>query len=349
MTPDATLPSRALVDALCSDACAGRRSGTPGGVLARGHVIDALRGAGLDPFAHDAPKCQGANVIATIPGDLDRWVLVAAHYDHLGANNRGIFRGADDNAAAVAALVALGASLARRRPDGRGVILAAFDGEEPPFFATERMGSQQWVQNPTVPLDRIDMMVAMELLGHRVGPEGLPAEVRDSLFVLGTERSEGTAAMVEHESTAVPGVVARRLDAEVIPPLSDHLAFWEAQVPFVLLTGTRSASYHTVHDTPDRLDWDRIDGASQWLERFVRGQCARPEDRVRFRDTRDDASTLDAMRAMLSPLAGVSPLVAPALAQIASLRARCDGDGRLPDALQPEVPRLVAGIESALS
>jgi hypothetical protein len=173
--------------------------------------------------------------------------------------------------------------------------------------------------------------------------------VRDSLFVLGTERSEGTAARVDADATAVPGVVARRLDAEVIPPLSDHLAFWQARVPFVLLTGTRSAGYHTVHDTPDRLDWDRIDGASRWLERFVRGQCARPEDRVRFRDVRDDASTLDALRAMLSPLAGVSPLVAPALGQIASLRARCDRDGRLPDALQPEVPRLVAGIESALS
>jgi hypothetical protein len=104
-----------------------------------------------------------------------------------------------------------------------------------------------------------------------------------------------------------------------------------------------------VHDTPDRLDWDRLDGVTQWLERFVRGQCARPEGRVRFRDTRDDASTLDAMRAMLSPLEGVSPLVGPALAQIASLRARCDRDGRLPDALQPEVPRLVAGIESALA
>ena len=74
-----------------------------------------------------------------------------------------------------------------------------------------------------------------------------------------------------------------------------------------------------------------------------------PEDRVRFRDTRDDGSTLDAMRAMLSPLEGASPLVGPALALIASLRARCDRDGRLPDALQPEVPRLVAGIESALS
>lgn len=348
MTHDATLPSRALVDALCSDACAGRRSGTPGGVLARGHVVDALRGAGLDPFEHAAPKCHGANVIATIPGDIDRWVLVAAHYDHLGANARGIFRGADDNAAAVAALVALGASLARRRPDGRGVILAAFDGEEPPFFATESMGSQQWVRDPTVPLDRIDMMVAMELLGHRVGPEGLPGEVRDSLFVLGAERSEGTSARVDADATAVPGVVARRLDAEVIPPLSDHLGFWEAQVPFVLLTGTRSASYHTVRDTPDRLDWDRLDGVSRWLERFVRGQCARPEARVRFRDTRDDASTLDAMRAMLSPLQGVSPLVPPALAQIASLRARCDRAGRLPDALQPDVARLVAGIESAL-
>jgi Peptidase family M28 len=342
--------SRALVESLCSDACAGRRSGTPGGVLARKHIVDAMRAAGLDPVEQPAPGCKGANVIATIPGAIDRWVLVGAHYDHLGVMGGEVFRGADDNAASVGALVSVGRSLASRRPDGRGVILVAFDGEEPPFFATGSMGSQHFARNPTVPLDRIDMMVAMELLGHAIGPEGLPATVRESMFVLGAERSEGTSARVDALSNAAEGVIARRVDAEVIPPLSDHLAFWEAGVPFVLLTGARSATYHTPDDTLEHLDWKRIGAVARWLEAFVRDACVRPEGRVKFlRGGRDDASTLDALAALLEPMRERSPLAATGLTQVRALRAQCDRTGRLPEALQSRAGQLVGAIEQALA
>src|ERR1041385_3295939 len=74
---------RKLVEALASDACAGRAAGTEGGKIARRLVLDALRGAGLDPFEQPVPSCRGANVLATIPGAVERWVRVAAHYDPL--------------------------------------------------------------------------------------------------------------------------------------------------------------------------------------------------------------------------------------------------------------------------
>ena len=75
---------KALVEALCSDGCAGRATGTPGGEKAREFVLSALRDGGLDPFTQAVPAARGANVLATLPGDVDRWVIVAAHYDHLG-------------------------------------------------------------------------------------------------------------------------------------------------------------------------------------------------------------------------------------------------------------------------
>lgn len=342
--------SRSLIEALCSDECAGRRSGSPGGALARRHIVEALRDAGLDPTEQPAPGCRGANVIATVPGTIDRWVLVGAHYDHLGVMGGEVFRGADDNAASVGALVSVARSLSRRRPDGRGVIFVAFDGEEPPHYATSAMGSQHFADHPTVPLDRIDMMVAMELLGHSIGPAGLPSTVRESMFVLGAERSEGTSARVDEIARKVDGIVARRVDAEVIPPLSDHLAFWRAAVPFVLLTGARSATYHTPDDTLEHLDWKRIASVARWLEVFVRDQCARPEKSVAFlRDGRDDASTLDAMTSLLEPLRDRSPLAAQGLAQVRALRGRCDREGKLPEALQPRAAELVSAIEQALS
>src|SRR5262245_7815111 len=67
---------RRLVEALCSDECAGRAPGTPGGLAARRIVMDAFREAGLAP--QEQKILAGANVLATVPGATDRWVMVAA-------------------------------------------------------------------------------------------------------------------------------------------------------------------------------------------------------------------------------------------------------------------------------
>jgi hypothetical protein len=102
---------RELVEALCSERCGGRAAGTPGGAAARALVVEALRGAGLDPQEQPVPACGGANVLAALPGEIDRWIVVGAHYDHLGTSGRDVFHGADDNAAAVAVLVEVAAGL----------------------------------------------------------------------------------------------------------------------------------------------------------------------------------------------------------------------------------------------
>jgi hypothetical protein len=74
---------KTLVEALCSERCAGRAPGPPEGAAARAEVVAALRGAGLDPFEQPVPGCRGANVLATLPGRTDRWVMLAAHLEGL--------------------------------------------------------------------------------------------------------------------------------------------------------------------------------------------------------------------------------------------------------------------------
>lgn len=340
---------RELVDALCSDRCAGRATGTEGGRYARALVIDALRGAGLDPHAQELPRIGGANVLATIPGDTDRYVLVAAHYDHLGQHGSAIYRGADDNAAAVAILVEVGRALAAARPRGRGVIVAAFDAEEPPHFTTDTMGSIHFVRHPLVPLDRIDMMVCLELVGHALGGAHLPDDVRSSIFLLGAERSEGTPERVAPLVRSEPGLVIRPVDAQVIPPLSDYVGFWEQRRPFVLLTGGRSRRYHTTDDRPEHLDLARMEAIARWLERFVRDQCARDPRPLVFRDQRDDASTLSSIRDLLTSLAPVSPIAQQGLALELALRGQLRRDRSLPMSAREELAMLVGGIESGLA
>lgn len=304
-----------LVDALCSRECAGRAAGTPGGIRARGLVRDALRKAGLDPAEQKIGRSKGANLVATLPGEVDRWVLVAAHYDHLGTDGKTFYPGADDNASAVAILVDVAGALAKKRADGRGVIIAAFDAEEPPYFLTGEMGSGWYANHATEVgpgLDKIDMMVCMDLVGHALGGGALPAEIGGSLFALGAERSDGTGALVDELAESEAGLFVRRADAEIIPPMSDYDAFWKREVPFLFLTAGRSARYHTPQDTPEHLDWSKMSATARWLERYVRATCARPEKAIAFRDERDDASTLRSLAALAPQIPAAELLAAHA-------------------------------------
>lgn len=335
---------RELIESLCSVECAGRRPGTPGGERARALVLEALRVAGLDPFEQRVPGCGGANVIAKIRGDVERYVLVGAHFDHLGTIGRQIFHGADDNAAAVAVLVETARALANEHR-GRGVIIAAFDGEEPPHFLTGAMGSREFVR---VNQDPIDFMVCMDLVGHRFGSALVPDEVGASLFALGAERSRGTHELVAAMKRAEQGVIVRCADAEIIPPLSDYEAFWQRRIPFLFLTAGRSRVYHTPEDTPDKLDDAKIAATARWLARFVRE--LRVRDATEFVDDAAlDAATLDEVGEVVQALAAVAPEAAMAAAHVKQIRAACDRAGRLPRTRRHELGGLVSMLESRLA
>jgi hypothetical protein len=201
-----------------------------------------------------------------------------------------------------------------------------------------------------MPLDRIDLMVCMDLVGHALGPEGVPGSVRDSLFALGAERSAGTSAIVDEIATSEEGVIVRRVDAEVIPPLSDYDAFWQRRVPFLFLTGGRSQRYHTPEDVPEHLAWSKMDATARWLERLVRRACARSDERVVFDgQARDDASTLRTFLDVVAPLTALSPMAAQGERTARELLAECDARGRLPDALADAPRGLVAALESGLA
>jgi Zn-dependent M28 family amino/carboxypeptidase len=312
-------------------------------------VRDALRDAGLDPFEQAVPGCGGANVLAKIEGDDKRYVVVGAHFDHLGKGpGDDVYWGADDNAAAVAVLALVASAIARER-EGRGVIIASFDGEEPPFFLSEGMGSRAFLRDPVVPREAIDFMVCMDLVGHRLGPEGLPDQVGSSLFALGAERSAGTRDIVRDLARTEPGVIVRTADADIIPPLSDYEAFWRARIPFLFLTAGRSRLYHTPEDTPDQVDYAKTEATARWLTRFTRALRTRPGPAPFDEDARDDLGTLDELADLVGALREASPQAEMALQYVSALRAACDASGRLPEGKRGEVAGLVGMIEAKLA
>ncbi len=331
------------VEALCSDACAGRAPGSDEGAAARALIVQGLREAGLAPSLHPVPRSGGVNVIARA-GEGPARVLVGAHYDHLG----GRFLGADDNAAAVALLLQLGRELAAVPAAGGSVVLCAFDAEEPPHFMTPGMGSFAYVREPAFPLAELRLCIILDLVGHAVGPEGTPASVRQSLFALGAETSPGTAELVAAAAQGVDGVVLRPLGIDVIPPLSDYEAFRRARVPFVFLTCGRWRHYHTTDDTPDRLDYDKLDAITRFTGRLARAAAAAPPSRL------DDgashhATTLATTRALAAELAPVSPRAASVVSALGAMHGRLDARGRLSVSDYSTLLQLVGLLEQGLA
>jgi hypothetical protein len=121
-----TVRQSALVDsaqllrdlqALSSDDMQGRQVETPGGAKARAYVVARFKAAGLEPFgdSYEQPftfgnaasgNHHGVNVVGRVNGARRpaRFLVVSAHYDHIGVRNGQVFNGADDNASGTAAL-----------------------------------------------------------------------------------------------------------------------------------------------------------------------------------------------------------------------------------------------------
>ena len=172
------------------------RSGA-GAARASRHLADAFRRLGLKPafggsYFQPIPAAEGAtgfvgrNVAAVLPGAdpalKGQWVLLGAHYDHLGKRGGVLYPGADDNATGVAMLleVAEHFALCGQRPR-RTLVFAAFDREEAGL-----LGSKHFAGRPPLPLAGLKAVLTADMLGRSM------ANVMDEyVFVLGSECSPG--------------------------------------------------------------------------------------------------------------------------------------------------------------
>jgi len=189
------------------------------------------------------------NLAAIVRGSAqpDSFLVVSAHYDHLGMMGKGTyFPGANDNASGVALLLELAAHYAR--PENRpacSVVFLLFGAEEAGLI-----GSNYFVQHPLVPLARIKFLLNLDLLG--TGEEGatvVNGRVHEAAFARLTALNAARHYL--------PRLTARGRAAN-----SDHFPFSEAGVPaFFLYTRGGSQAYHDVRDQPAALSLAGFAGA----------------------------------------------------------------------------------------
>ena len=164
-------PGRLLADvtALSAPDMEGRLTGSPGNHRAQAFILTRFRQLALlpvsaryeQPFSFDRHP-DATNLVATVRGTAlpDDFLLVGAHYDHLGVKNGKTYPGADDNASGVAAMLQVAAWVAAH-PLRRSVVFVAFDGEEEGL-----KGARYFVAHPLVDLRRVRLMINLDMLSR---------------------------------------------------------------------------------------------------------------------------------------------------------------------------------------
>lgn len=216
-----------------------------------------------------------------LPGDgrREEIVIMGAHYDSSRHSP-----GANDNASGCAALLEVARLLAGRRGE-RTLRLVFFAAEEPPFFATEAMGSRAYARRSAAAGEEITAMFALDSLGYysdapgsqrHPPPLGLVYPDRGS-FLAFTSNVASLGLLRRSVATfraAVPFPTEGLAAPAWLPGVawSDHASFWRAGYPAVLITDTavyRDPAYHRSKDTPERLDYLRLARVTQGLARLL--------------------------------------------------------------------------------
>ncbi|MFA6235546.1 MAG: M28 family peptidase [Bacteroidota bacterium] len=204
--------------------------------------------------ALERQSITGRNVLAMIDGTDERlrgeYIILGAHYDHLGLGGPGsgsrrpdttaVHNGADDNASGTAAVLELGERIAAAGGLRRSVIVVAFTGEEMGL-----LGAKSFTGDPPVDLKKVVLMCNLDMIGRfkdddnsiNVGGTGTAAELEGMLRTAG-ENAEMKLAM----------------SPEGYGP-SDHSAFYAMDVPVLSFFTGINEEYHTPEDDAERLNY----------------------------------------------------------------------------------------------
>lgn len=249
------------VRVLSADDMEGRDTGAAGGERARAYIVSRLEALGVQPASfgrlqpfeatgrtREGPKTfNGVNILGLIPGTAvaDRYIVVTAHYDHVGMSGGQTYNGADDNASGVATMLELAKRL-KAAPPRHSVLIVALDGEERGL-----LGAREFVKAPPVPLASMALNINYDMTAR--------AETDGHLWVTGTYQTPALRPILD--PVAPVGAVSLAFGKDTPQDTgannwvnsSDHAAFKDANVPFLYFGVDYHPDYHRPSDDFERI------------------------------------------------------------------------------------------------
>lgn len=231
----------------------GRSADRPSIANARDYVQRRFKESGLKPITggsyaqefeikrrRSVETAEGVNYFGVIKGSRfpEKYIVVSAHYDHVGLRDGHIYNGADDNASGTAALFALATYFNKVRPD-HSMIFTAFDAEEMGL-----QGARHFVSNLPVLRESIVLNVNMDMLSRSEKGELYAAgafhypQLRPLLEK--AQRSARVRLLLGHDDP--------KLGHDDWTGQSDHAAFHSAKIPFIYFGVEDHSDYHKPTD-----------------------------------------------------------------------------------------------------
>lgn len=279
------LSSQQVVEYLAHDALQGRDGGTRGDTLASDFILGQLEKLGLNPHKHPFTVKRGNintfNVYGSIPGRSGKYIVVGAHYDHLGMGGQGsgsrrpdtlaVHNGADDNASGVAGVLHLAKHFAKRKDLQHGIIFAAFGAEERGI-----VGSKNMVENlhelelsgrKGVSVNDIVAMVNFDMIGRLRGK---------AITLGGTGTAKEMDAIIAGASHRMGNALKITRSEQGHGP-SDHSAFYAKNIPVFYLTTGGTEDYHTPDDDSHKINFGGLDSVATFAALLVEQVQGYPE------------------------------------------------------------------------
>jgi hypothetical protein len=228
--------------------------GVIGGGSARPEMLSGITLTILSTFVPTGTRVP--NVVGILRGSdpvlADTYVLLTAHYDHVGVgpaneSGDGIYNGADDNASGTSLLMEIASAFAElpTRP-ARSVVFLAVSGEEKGL-----LGSAHFASAPTVPIASIVANLNFDMVG-RNHP--------DTVYLIGEDYT--TLGAAAHQAAVARPEVGLALAPDPEPDeqlflRSDHYSFVQRRIPAIMFTTGLHDDYHLPSDAPETIDSDK--------------------------------------------------------------------------------------------
>jgi len=301
------------IEVLTADSLEGRLVGTEGEIKAARYIEKRMQSIDLGPkgsvgymqYFQFTPKASphkmtkegettlgtgyvkeqtGRNVIGFWDRGFDQTIVIGAHYDHLGwgdenslwSGEKGIHRGADDNASGVASLLWLAQFLKNQPAEQLGktnFLFIAFSGEEKGLY-----GSNYFCKNPTLPKEQLMAMFNMDMVG-RLKPER-------TLAINGVGTSPFWTKAIKSENKKLKkNQFELVLSTSGIGP-SDQTSFYNIGVPAIHFFTGQHGEYHKPTDVAELINSHGLKDISQFIGKLIIKTSQ--QEKLTFTTTKDE-------------------------------------------------------------
>lgn len=258
------------IETLSSDKYEGRKTGSPGNLLAAEYIINRFREIGLDSYKHDFKhpfifknrmniEIKGVNLIGYIKGKSEQVIVISAHYDHVGINNSEIFNGADDNASGVSAILSIAKYFKIHKPKNT-LLFIAFDAEEMGL-----QGAYSYLKAPIPSKDKIKMNINLDMVSHNDKAELYAAGTYKTPILkdilLNADKNTGITIRFGHDEPS-----SGKDDWTM---QSDHGPFAKENIPFIYFGVEDHGDYHKPSDDFVNINQDFFYKASTAILKSV--------------------------------------------------------------------------------